>query len=164
MEDHDPEHGFDVLTTLTHRMRTVGFMIAAFTGMNVIAFLAGSFIRSRAEAQLGLLLTCTCGLAAIVQAFWFEVTRKRGQAYFEELSDELQWRMRYEEEMDMPRIARHRPPLRDRIVLREFLHGADLPLIPGRLGPAVYVVGNLVLPVGVIVLRMLWLGAERGGF
>jgi len=70
-----------------------------------------------------------------------------------EVSDEFQWHIgkKYADssggETDLAR-----PQLDVRLALRDFARSAELPLFPGRLGPAAYVAVNLVAPVFLISL------------
>jgi hypothetical protein len=42
-------------------------------------------------------------------------------------------------------MAEQRPEINARITLRTYARATDLPLIPGKFGPAIYVAFNLVL-------------------
>lgn len=95
-------------------------------------------------------------LLSAVLAIRFESFKKRGDVLFKELSDELQWHVRFETGSDP--FGKDRPPpesrpgLNTRVVLREFAQSTDLPLIPGRYGPGLYVAINLMIMVGDFIL------------
>jgi hypothetical protein len=79
---------------------------------------------------------------------FYESWRKRGEVLFEELSDELDWRVNPQQRGGYPR---ERPALEARVALRSFTRTSDLPLAPGRLGPAFYVLINLALLITTFV-------------
>lgn len=74
----------------------------------------------------------------------YEYQLRVGRVLFEEISDEFQWRIRGEigdgsggDESD------ESAPLEARVSLREFARTIDLPLVPGKFGPAIYVLVNI---------------------
>ena len=81
-------------------------------------------------------------LGVLILAVVYETLRKRGNVLFEEISDELQWNV---QGGGAKPLAEKRPDLNARLVLRTFARASDMPLFPGKLGPALYVILNLVL-------------------
>src|SRR5207248_3149729 len=83
-----------------------------------------------------------CAVVVLLMAFvtlffaiHFETIRKRGDILFKEISDELQWNVRFSDP-DSPGTAPPRRPSFDaRLTLRSFAQASDLPLVPGRYGP-----------------------------
>jgi hypothetical protein len=74
-----------------------------------------------------------------------ESWRKRGDALFEEISDELQWNIRGTRLLKDKSPAKERPEIQARVVLRTFARASDLPIIPGKFGPAIYITVNLLI-------------------
>jgi hypothetical protein len=88
----------------------------------------------------------------VLLALSFESFRKRGNALFEELSDEFQWHLGSEKKL-FDKIGPTRPPIELRVTLRSFLSATDLPLAPGRFGPLIYTIINVILFVLGAVIR-----------
>ena len=91
---------------------------------------------------------------AVLFVTFYEIAVKRGNVLFEEISDELQWHIETEgilrpinpkEATPKGPVAPERPAINVRVVLRSFAQATDLPLFPGRYGPAFYTLINLVL-------------------
>jgi hypothetical protein len=92
-------------------------------------------------ATLNLLLSLSC-------VVMYESLRRRGDTLFEEISDELQWKIGREARNE--KVANESPPLNARVVLRTFARTTDLPLVPGKFGPAVYAGINVLLTLYLI--------------
>jgi hypothetical protein len=85
------------------------------------------------------LMSSLVSTSALLCLIAYEYERKRGDALFEEISDELQW---YVREGDTESASR--PVIGARVVLRSFARGVDLPLAPGKFGPAIYFLVNAI--------------------
>jgi hypothetical protein len=85
-----------------------------------------------------------------------ESLRKRTDAYFQEVSDELQYSPNSAAHTSNPsqpsERLRKRLELQARVVLREFSVASDLPLMPGRLGVSLYALVALAILVGSVVV------------
>lgn len=79
----------------------------------------------------------------------YESLRRRGDSIFEEISDELQWNVGYRQSTTSG-TADEMPPLKTRVILRSFARTTDLPLIPGKFGPAIYAGMNIILALFLI--------------
>ena len=93
-------------------------------------------------AALSLLLGCVALYGCASHEMW----RKRGEALFEEIVDEVERRIvavagepEFEGGSDLLSRAR--------LALRDFAHASDLPFIPGKFGPTVYAAVNLLIPI-----------------
>jgi hypothetical protein len=143
----------DVITARLHRLGTIAFVS---TVLNVIAVVAT--FATYNELWFGLSRTLVgvelwLALIALLAVAVFESTRKRGDVMFEEISDEVQWRVAQDRPQKGLEPSSHpdkRPSLEMRIALRSFASATDLPLIPGRYGPAAYAVGNVLLALTLI--------------
>src|SRR5204863_291803 len=82
-----------------------------------------------------LLLASASCLINLVFLFAYDNLKKRGDAIFEELSDELQWRLVPGNETITPKS---RPRLDTRIAMREYILSTDLPLTRGKSGMQLY--------------------------
>jgi hypothetical protein len=87
---------------------------------------------------------------SVASALYFETIKKRGDVLFDELSNEFQWHLARVQRLSASEpSAAERPNLGYRIQLRSFLRVADLPLAPGKHGPLVYVMLNVLFLFGV---------------
>ncbi|MGH9846279.1 MAG: hypothetical protein ACREEM_46865 [Blastocatellia bacterium] len=91
-------------------------------------------------------LSLLFGCVALYGCASHEMWRKRGDALFEEISDEVERRIvsvagdpKFEGGVDLLSRAR--------LALRDFAHTSDLPFIPGKFGPTVYAAVNLLIPI-----------------
>ena len=84
-------------------------------------------------------------ILALILAVANERLRRTGDVLFQEIGDELQWNTRAEKVPPGKGAANERPPLEARVILRRFAQGTDLPLVPGRFGPAVYAAFNILM-------------------
>lgn len=93
-------------------------------------------------------LSSTLTLSVLVAMISLEISRKSGYVVYDELVDELQWGYR-EGRVDLHgRAAVEKPSIQLRIVLREFSRAADLLLVPGALGPSIYIMFNIAIFLG----------------
>ena len=99
----------------------------------------------------------------------YDLAKREGDALFEEISDELQWKIasashsEVYSRVEIDEIDQHakaRPELNARVVLRTFASSTELPLIPGRYGAALYVAINIFISFSAIqsARQMLFFG------
>jgi len=132
---------------ISRSLRRLGTCILIITLVDVGMLLWGLSrgIGSGYGGQSSLLLSIiVLAMANIAALGFFESLRKRGDAIFQELSDELQWHVGRPSGEGVPQ---NRPLLEARIAMRTFSVAAELPLVPGRFGGAVYAILNLWLAV-----------------
>lgn len=159
----DLEHGLLDLRKVSYRMARLSIMIAALTACNVASFLfmAGSMARSGYSAYQAsfvvLGVSLVVGGSALVAVVLFENLRKRGDVLFEEISDEFLWNAGSRStESRVPSHPEERPPFNTRLYLRSYTRTADLPLFPGRIGPGLYAVVNLLTMVAAFLFRVMF--------
>ena len=147
------------LNRISVRLRHLGMMAFIFTPASLVSLVATLFVRwsfNGFSAMLAMnILSLILIVSALVAAVMFEINRKEGDALFEEISDELQWEeqlMRYYQKLADAEPTEGRPFADVKIILRSFARAADLPIIPGKFGPAVYVAASLIM-----LLIQLWL-------
>ncbi len=100
----------------------------------------------------------------LVLMYGFELSRRHGELLFQEISDELQWRMRptkIQKENtgdDASRSSRKRsqmigkpPSINIRVILRQFVQQSELPFTRGSHGSIVYLGFNILMSVAAIV-------------
>jgi hypothetical protein len=147
------------LQKLTQRLRRDAQAIACLTFVVLIGSVSFSLAVEhlfRIHVLILLAFIPVCAVGVLVMAFTilflavhFETIRKRGDVLFKEISDELQWNVRFS---DPDGTAPPRRPSFDaRLALRSFAHASDLPLVPGRYGPLAYALVDL-MSVAVIVI------------
>lgn len=135
------------LRFITLRLQRYSFIAVISTVLNFAAlilslslrFLPVGFFTGVLIAFYVPLLTAVTAVVAMVR---YDTLRKRGDALFEEISDELQWNVR---QNGTGTIAKERPELNVRVALRSFARATDLPLLPGTYGPGIYVAVNCVI-------------------
>lgn len=151
----------DQLESITVRLRRLGRYATATTGVSLVLILIhGAFASllngasSRAITLAGIVLP----LFSIAYVIWFDSAKKKGDAVFKELSDELQWYVRYgsnEKSTKAEPNASIRPDIRTRIVLREYASSTALPLLSsGANGPAIYAAANAFLSLCSLMLSV----------
>jgi hypothetical protein len=146
------------LSSIGHHLRFSGLQLVVVT-VATLVLVAGLITRILAlQDQIGLMCVAGLVVASIALAIRFESLKKRGDVLFRELSEELQWHVRFDKGREKSRESRpaaeSRPALSARVALREFAQSVDLPLIPGRYGPSIYVAINLVLLFAVSYIRL----------
>jgi hypothetical protein len=136
------------LEQISHGLRYLGQSLALISFVNFVAAVLAYgvapkiFYNHESVVQLMLLGSCAATLSALVLAVRFETRRKIGDVLFKEASDDLQWHSRFSEAViTLP--PELRPDIKARIALRSFAETTDLPLVPGRFGPLVYILLNV---------------------
>jgi hypothetical protein len=146
------------LRHITRLLQRYGFFALVFTVLNFAALILASSARYFQLTYISFVLLVvylpiSLTLIAVICIIRYESLRKRGDALFEEISDELQWNVRTESKAN-PHTS-DRPNLNARVALRSFARATDLPLIPGRYGPGIYATINfLMLFIGFYIFRM----------
>jgi hypothetical protein len=136
----------EALQKTSMRLRLLGAYTStlAFASLVSVVFAAVSkFLPLLEVARLAFVLTgisiCFVGLACL---YVWERRRNEGMIYYEEISDELEWRHRGVRHGHTSIVQAKRPKKRPhilvRIQLRRFLTSTDLPLAPGRYAVTAY--------------------------
>jgi hypothetical protein len=151
----------DQLGHVTVRLRSFGWFVAILTAMSLISVLSLGFFYRRLIPSVSHALLVGVGIAlpllSIACVLVFDSLRKKGDAFFKELSDELQWYVRYGAEEAASGVSEPtpsiRPDLRTRIALREYASSTLLPLLDsGASGPAIYAGANAALALIYLLL------------
>jgi hypothetical protein len=79
----------------------------------------------------------------VIALLYFERLRRRGDTLFQELSEELNWFSR-PRDLNESVVPYNVPPIDIRVALRTYTRMTDLPLVPGKFGPATYALVCLV--------------------
>ena len=140
------------------RLRVTGVSVVCATLLDValavdFAISAARRAKSTLDLSFSIVEIAAIAAVAILLVVVHEFLRKRGDAVFEEVSDELQWDTTGRRKTTEAGYAGSRPLLDARITLRSFASSSDLPLVPGKLGPAFYATLNiLVLLVSALMM------------
>lgn len=131
----------------TQDLRILGFLIFYSTLIGLVLSILPRTIFSYLSIEvfdIARLISTIVAIMAMCLIVAYEYRCRVGRALFEEISDEFQWR-KHGEFRDVPpdEESDESAPLDARIALREFTRTIDLPLIPGRFGPAVYMLVNI---------------------
>lgn len=154
----DLEQSLAYLEKISNRLRFYGSLTLIFTILNFASQIFSFYVRyTYIPGYLVIFfiiyLPIILSLIAVIVIVRYESLRKRGDALFEEISDELQWNVRQKESGKMP-LAPERPMLKARITLRSFARATDIPLVPGKYGPGIYTTINLfLLLLGLVIFR-----------
>lgn len=150
-----------VLGRVSTRLRTVGpvALVLSLANLAILLWWVARSNRWDYSVEESLALTNLAVTVTTISVLgYFESLRKRGDAIFQELSDELQWYVgrsgSHSVFEDAPRgdSPRERPLLEVRLAMRSFSAAAELPLFPGSLGGAFYAVFNLLIAIASAVL------------
>lgn len=147
------------------RLTRFGWFAFAITFFNlvslsgVILFVAGvAKSLSRPEIlifwRFPFVISSLLFLFLVLVIFLFEKEKRSGDAIFDEVVDEIKWDVKGESK----EISDERPNLDTRIALRSFVKAEELPLVPGKFGPIIYIVFNLLLLMAIVLLRPSMLG------
>lgn len=149
MSVDDIDDAVTSLSRIRQRLVLAGQLTFVATIAHVLVALAtlGRFWQFGFGIQASLFLIVVTAAAALV----FESLRRRGNALFEEISDEFQWHLTEKYRDALPSSDAPRPPLRYRVELRSFSRASDLPLAPGLPGPAAYVLINIALAITLVI-------------
>lgn len=150
------ERSIRELTYVSRRLQFMGPTVLLVTLVNLGVLLWGIGANASYygyQAPLAI-INIVIAMATIAALGFFEALRKRGDAIFQEVSDELQWYVGHSESrgLSLREAPSERPLLEARVVLRTFSAAAELPLVPGRLGGAAYALLNLVVAVAAVAL------------
>lgn len=144
-ERENVEFFIDRLRYVTASLRMLGLLALLMTIVNVttVALYTELYWRNVALMQLSVTLT------VILVLIFHEFKKKLGDTLFEEISDEMQWYLvKDRKEMLKKSDKEETPPISARIQLREYVKTSDLPIIPGKFGPGVYVLINFIILAG----------------
>lgn len=146
------QYSLDNLERISLRLRMYGNLVFLLTLIDIllvvfitlgIRYFYGLTLRTGPFLTIFATVNFVATLCTVVL---YEYLRRKGDAYFEEISDELQWNVGYRRRTSNPdKNADETPPLQIRVILRSFARTTDLPLIPGKFGPAIYAGINVVL-------------------
>jgi hypothetical protein len=131
---------------------TVSLVIATAGGSMIIQEKFQSFPTGFTPRVTFVLIASTFAFLNIVILIGYERLHKRGDTLFDEISDELSWftqPSRGQPSVGPAPVAT--PPIDVRVALRSFTRNADLPLVAGRFGPAVYGLVNLLIMIFVLL-------------
>jgi hypothetical protein len=137
------------LERLCRRLRLCSILIISITFANTTNSLAIAFIHLFSREYNFVLITTSIffSFCVLMFAVTFDYLKKEGNAYFEELSDELHGaKISNKEDVKKSSMSDEQFSLGARIIMRNYSNCSSLPLIPGRYGPALMVGVNLILP------------------
>jgi len=145
------------LEGVTTRLQALGRLIATVTLLSFLSTLLVGALEQRVLIvriwgwAFGLIFPLT----AIAVVFQFDLLKRKGDTIFKELSDELQWYIRYGREEMSARsepASDFRPQLRARIVLREYADSTSLSLVASANGPFTYASVNVGFALITVIL------------
>lgn len=137
------------LERLNVRLRRLGLLLVILTCAGLVILLGvnslfKTFSSSRPDFWL-LLSSLALSGAAFIAAAIHDVWRKRGDTLFDEVSDEVQRGIHASPTGDLMFTGGQDMQQRVKVALRVSANVSDLPLVPGKFGPTVYAVINLLL-------------------
>lgn len=137
-------YALDKLENISAMLRHYAQMLVTTTLVNLVVtmlLLSGLYrvFRSEIFALYFSIIPIMCGIFVVVLAFRFDVLKRDGDAYFEELSDELHGKKIKEQN----EAYKSDSSLKARVIIRRYSNAASLPLIPGKFGPAAIAAINI---------------------
>lgn len=149
-----------LLERTAHRLRILSIIAGYFTVLNIslsiglIGF-AAALLRDQdpftstatITASMVIVFPLVFLFATLIPIINFEQVRRRGDALFEEISDELAWHVKKPEAYQVPKLSQDAPNLNIRLILRLFVRSSNLPLYPGPHGPGIYATLNIAVSV-----------------
>lgn len=147
IEDDQLDSSIRRLNFFARQLRSVGFVVTMASSF-LLVIVAVTFLNLfRSNAPLNREIYPLIAIAVLTANLFLLVMRdslkKRGDALFEELSDELQWHALGK--ISNEKLAESRPRLSIRVALRTYARTTDLPLVPGRYGEAVYAAFSIAM-------------------
>ena len=131
----------------TRVIRFLGFQIFTFSLIGLVLSILPRTIYYYfyiEDVDVARLIVLPVSLMAMCLIVAYEYKWRAGRAIFEEISDEFQWRKHSESrDVSSDEESDESAPLDARIALREVARTTDLPLLPGRFGPAIYMLVNI---------------------
>ncbi len=149
-ETPDLDSSLGNLRWISSKLTKRGQLIVGMTGLNIVllpVIVLISFFIQGSLLPPAIVVALLLASAVLIIATSFERLRRFGDVLFLEISDELQWNIRATEMRAGESAASERPKLHVRIALRSFARASDLPLIPGKFGPAIYIAINVLSAV-----------------
>jgi hypothetical protein len=131
----------DQLSILTVIVTFTNFLVAFVLPVVMAGFLPSTQYSQSLRA--GSLLLVFLPIVAVVLLLLHDRTTNRGEALFEELSDELHW-FAGTKAADVPAYDAPKPLLSARVALRGFIRATTLPFAPAQWGTTVYLALNLI--------------------
>lgn len=131
------------LKSLTRRLELISFSCLSFTAANLglmflvllNVFTPNSYIQA---------LSLICCLLSIISSVFFDRTKRKGNAMYEEVSEELRWNQPAAKELSGEiHTVEKIPDFYIRVILRSFVANAEMPLVPSKFGPSFYVFLNI---------------------
>lgn len=139
------EYALEKLDRISNNLRSYSLMLVTVTLANLVftMLLMSGMYRAFKSESFGLtisLFPIILAIFVVLIAFRFDVLRKDGDAYFEELSDEMHGKKISEENESYKNSI----SLKARVIIRSYSNAASLPLVPGRYGPAILAATNII--------------------
>jgi hypothetical protein len=153
--DGDLMFALQKLEQTTHKNQFVSKFTAMLTFLHLllVAFLVvgiGMLYFLVPALRIPLLLAdLAVTVSAVLCVLTYDRQIRQGNAIYQEISDELEWRVHPTNKQDQVLESEEKtgdpPNLRVRIVLREFILSTRLPLVSSDNGPMIYTVLNVAL-------------------
>jgi len=142
------EYATERLEFIARKLRFSSLLLIFSTSINILVVFTLMFYISRLGSKFTFFDPSMFPTASIIitliiifLALIFDISKKNGNAFFEELSDELHKRKISEKNESY----KNNSSLMTRVIMRQFTNNMSLPLFPGPYGPTILVVTNLLL-------------------
>ena len=150
-------HYLEVIHETTEKLKIVGIILLAITLCNIGILLAiGAqilIVRSYDHQFFSFILLIFC-LTSIALALFYDLMRREGNILYEEISNELHGKDDDESHSKHEYEKYKKSRLQAKVMLRRFTHNSELPLIPGRYGPAILAAVNLLAFVSYLAITL----------
>ena len=137
------EDGLVELSKMTERLSLLGMMNIALAGATFVLTVTSLILRVAPVERIVLTMAFAGAGASALYGLMFlyvwDRKRRRGMLLYEEISDELEWAHRTHRKRETPKMSLvDRPEFPVRLLLRQFLNAATLPLAPEGFGTSFY--------------------------
>lgn len=146
------------LIGITSRLKKTGLIILICLISSIVLLAAYSILNRQLKRDyhtfstaadlllwMYIVLTIICG---IFMLFRFNNLRNKGMIIYEELTDEIDWSSKRKQFL-------RRPPIKTRIIIKDFLKTSDLPFTSGTNGQAFYFVLFFIVIIAAILVKAL---------
>jgi hypothetical protein len=128
----------------------INFVIVVVLGIGKDKALYSYFEENPYSSKVDLLylsLFIFFSLSGFLILYLFNNKRKKGMSLYEEITDDIDWSKKRREYI-------HRPNVKARTSIKDFLHATDLPFTSGVNGQAIYVLGFVLMALAAIILQV----------
>lgn len=141
MDSDDLRHALKKLESIGQKLKLTSIVLLTATLLNLCLICAslGKIIYLGKYNVTLVSVVITFGVVFL--ALWFDVLRKDGKAYYDEISGVMHASSKNDN------IGFLNESIVARVAVRKFMNSHEIPLVPGKYGPGVLVISNVMIIV-----------------